>query len=243
MIKKKVDHAGRGFISSDPDWPNKSSGGADYPSPPADVPAVAVVEDTAAIQEIATAEAVKAPPVHVMLDLETWDTASTAVIIAIGATAFDPNRSELGESFYVVVDPRVQIKCGRTISADTMLWWMDAKQDTARADWLRSWSEERTDLVSALYAFEEWYEKFPPLTPVWGNGANFDNVILRSAYKGLQQECPFNGFLDRCFRTLKSIQGAKHVEPINPFPHDALFDSQHQARWAQAIAKEFMLKL
>ncbi len=38
---------------------------------------------------------------HIMLDLETLDTTSSAVVISIGAVAFDPETNALGDKFYV----------------------------------------------------------------------------------------------------------------------------------------------
>ncbi len=207
-----VDHLGRGFISTDPNWP---------------------------VEKIIESE----PPQHIMLDLETLDTADTAVILSIGAVKFDPNGTELGESFYVAIDPRGQTRYGRTMSAETVLWWMDPKQDEIRRAML---NEEKTDLSSALYTFESWYShcppylRRPPIASVWGNGSNFDNVILRSAYASVGQPCPFDAFHDRCFRTLKSINSTKSVEPTRENAHHALADAQHQAHWVQAIVRNFM---
>src|SRR5690606_12661716 len=63
---------------------------------------------------------------HIMLDLETLDTASSAVVVSIGAVAFDPYTNAIGDKFYVEMteDIAEQQKKGRTISGDTVRWWM-----------------------------------------------------------------------------------------------------------------------
>ena len=63
---------------------------------------------------------------HIMVDIETLDTVQSAVVLSIGAVAFDPHTKELGEKFYVefTTDLQAQQRLGRTISADTVTWWM-----------------------------------------------------------------------------------------------------------------------
>ena len=55
------------------------------------------------------------------------------------------------------------------------------------ADWLRSLSDVESDLR------------------IWGNGAGFDNTLLRQAYEVNSREVPWAFRHDRCFRTLRGL--------------------------------------
>jgi hypothetical protein len=57
---------------------------------------------------------------HVMIDIETLDTAKTAVILAIAAVEFNLQTGEIGRTFYEKVDIGSQSKHGRTIDGDTL---------------------------------------------------------------------------------------------------------------------------
>lgn len=78
---------------------------------------------------------------HVMLDFETLSLKPDAVLLSIGACTFDTETGEVGNEFYLAIDPRTQHQ--RHIDADTVLWWL--KQDEAA----------RTKLTSAIEAREK----------------------------------------------------------------------------------------
>ena len=65
---------------------------------------------------------------------------------------------------------------------------------------------------------------------MWGNGATFDNVILRSSYKAIGQEAPWKFYDDRCYRTLKSLANIPMVQIDEATPHFALDDARVQAQ-------------
>jgi hypothetical protein len=173
---------------------------------------------------------------HIMLDIETLGTGSHAAIMSIGAVKFDPSASDLTidgviHSFYIPINLKSALKYG-SVNADTIEWWFNADQTFARETWL---SEPKIDLDEALLAFADWYGDNPNV-PVWGNGAPFDNVILRNAYTATGIDCPCSFRADSCFRTLKS----QVLPPVDPpeligAAHHALDDAMHQARWMQKI--------
>jgi exodeoxyribonuclease VIII len=156
-----------------------------------------------------------------MVDLETWSTANHATIISIGAVKFVGD--SIVDRFHVGIDPRSCTEYNFHIDPDTILWWMDESRNAAREEWL---SLNKVDIFSALDGFSQWFGT--EMLPVWGNGATFDNVILRSAYKIVNLQCPWPFWMDRCYRTMK----ASH--PILPDPrtgthHNALDDAAYQA--------------
>jgi hypothetical protein len=69
----------------------------------------------------------------------------------------------------------------------------------------------------------------------WGNGADFDLVILSTLYDDCKVQRPWRYHQQRCFRTLKNVfpreyEVAKQLVGGNPVKHDALADAEWQAR-------------
>lgn len=174
---------------------------------------------------------------HVMLDLETLGTGSDAAILAIGAVKFDPaDPSKVWEKFYVAVDPVSAVQCGMKMDPKTVLWWMSEQQDAARKDLL---SSEMLDLPSALSGFELWFGT--ESLPVWGNGAAFDNVILRTAYQKIGDTAPWRYAHDRCYRTLLSLcPDTPHDQDW--LKHNALNDAVSQTIKLQKIIETLNLQ-
>jgi len=165
-----------------------------------------------------------------MVDCETWGTNNEAVIISIGAVLFDPYAQHtVGESFHVAIDPSSCTFYGLKPDMTTIMWWMGEERDEARKTHME---QEQIDLASALDGFISWFGEDKP---VWGYGAVFDNVILRSAFRLVGLKCPWSFRNDRCFRTFT------YLAPLVPRPtnggvvHHALDDAKSQAYWLQAI--------
>lgn len=166
-----------------------------------------------------------------MVDLETFDNTPTSLILSIGACKFYKAGSGfVGQHFHAFVDPVDAQKCGLTISAGTVDWWMDPARDAARAD-LMSHSKERVPLRVALTRFAAWLDGD---RPVWGNGATFDNAILTNAYKAVGIKQPWSFWNDRCYRTMKSQYPDIKLERIGVH-HSALGDALSQAQHLQQI--------
>ena len=176
---------------------------------------------------------------HVMVDLETWGVGVEAVPISIGAVKFDITGREpisaQSDGFHVGILPASAMAYGMKADADTLMWWLDDKQSEARSHWMRL---EKTDIASALTAFIMWLNGSDYC--VWGNGAPFDNVILRNAYmKTLGPgTLPWEHWNDRCYRTLKNMVDVAlpDMEPYG-IVHSALSDAMRQAAHLQLIVK------
>lgn len=175
---------------------------------------------------------------HVMLDLETMGTEADAAIIAIGAVKFNPRGGDILDAFYTRVDLGSALAAGLTVTGSTIDWWLHEDRDLAR---MRLLNTQAMPLWEALTGFNDWYEqdKGDLSYPVWGNGAMFDNAIMRSAYAKLNMRCPWSFREDRCYRTLKSLA------PIIPIVsaedstlHFALDDARSQAHHMQAICND-----
>lgn len=175
---------------------------------------------------------------HIMIDLETLSTASNALILSIGAARFDPLGDGIVDSFHIGIDYSDCVKPFRNkfdIDPATVRWWMSADQALAR----QALNElHRVDLASAVEGFHLWYGAKEQ--PVWGNGAAFDNVILKHLFEMLGMDPPWDYRLDRCFRTLRKLAPA--VMPVDyGTAHDALSDAIAQALHMQAIVKHLNL--
>lgn len=166
-------------------------------------------------------------PVHIMVDLETWDTTSTAVILSIGAVVIGAPDQECPQ-FYVEVDPRTQYM--RTKSIDTMNWWEQQGNCPCNGT---------TSLVDALFKFREYLTKITARPIIWCKGTDFDTAILAHAYKQMGAETPWKYNDVRDFRTLKKMFAESMVITIeNPNPHNALADAVFQAQQLYSIGLE-----
>ena len=171
----------------------------------------------------------------VMIDLETLGTAPGSVILSIGAVAFAPGMQEADWSqiHLLPISVKNSRQAGLTIDESTLAWWMH-QSDEARGVLDCALEGGRT-LCGALTEFSEW---FPSGTKLWGNGANFDNVLLRCAYTAACMEPPWKYYDDMCFRTMKKTFAKVPAPTLQGVKHDALADAMHQTRWLQAILAE-----
>jgi exodeoxyribonuclease VIII len=153
-----------------------------------------------------------------MLDLETLGTSPDSVIIAIGAVKFDNDC--VYDRFYQVVDPDSCVKAGLKIDADTVMWWM--QQDIKAREVFKT---KGVPLKTALLQFAEWVEEDEA---VWGNGADFDNVLLSTAYRLCNAPTPWKYYNNRCYRTMKNMYPSIKAAHTG-VKHNALDDAEAQA--------------
>lgn len=159
-----------------------------------------------------------------MLDLETMGNGPNAAIIAIGAVEFDLDTCEIGAVFHCRVQLDSAVKAGGVIDASTVQWWLD-QNDEARKPFTTNVGS--LSIALALCDFSAWVRR-NGVERVWGNGAAFDNVILRSAYHSIGMSEPWNHWNDRCYRTIKAFFPDIKLERIGVH-HNALDDALSQA--------------
>lgn len=162
---------------------------------------------------------------NIMLDLETLGNGNKAVIAAIGAVKFDKETGELGQEFYKIVNPKTCIDAGLIMDVDTVLWWFKQSPE-ARAIFMHNASEIST-LQEALAEFTDFVGN-PKTALVWGNGSNFDNVILGNAYKAIGEPQPWPYWGDRCYRTAAALTPGIKRNRVGTY-HNALDDAKTQA--------------
>ncbi|HBQ8048238.1 exonuclease [Klebsiella pneumoniae subsp. pneumoniae] len=182
----------------------------------------------------------RADYVHVMVDLETMGKKSDAPIVSIGAVIFDPETGFLGEKFYKVVSLESAVSWGAEIDPSTVIWWMKQSSE-ARSEIA---NDNAIQLDDALLQFSEFvFENIPggcETAQIWGNGATFDNTVLRSSFERACLDCPWDYRNDRDVRTMVELGkaigfDAKTSIPFEGERHNALADAQHQARYVSAI--------
>lgn len=178
--------------------------------------------------------------VHVMVDLETMGKKHNAPIVAIGAVVFDPATGSIGESFYKVVCLESSVNWGAVIDPSTVIWWLKQSSEARSA----IVNDDAIPLQDALLQFREFVSDNvaggSKKAQVWGNGASFDNSILRSSYDCIAEDYPWEYWNDRDVRTMVELGQAISFDPKTTLPfegsrHNALADAIHQARYVSAI--------
>lgn len=160
----------------------------------------------------------------IMLDLETLGNSSNAAIVVIGAVKFDPTTGDLGEEFYELIHPQSCEAAGLVIDSPTVMWWLK-QSDEARAAFADE--DAMKPLADVLYRFAEFVGGHKAAR-VWGNGADFDCVILTNAYKAAGMERPWPYWGSRCYRTVAALRGSVKRNRFGTH-HNALDDAKTQA--------------
>ena len=164
----------------------------------------------------------------IMLDIETLDTAQSAVVLSIGAVVFDPHSKELGEKFYVEFthDLATQQRVGRTVSADTVVWWM--QQGAAAKQIFVDPAPEGVRRVSTAQGLTE-FASFVSRNggkeaKLWGNGSDSFGLVK-----------PWSYSRNRCYRTMKRMFGEGVKVSRHGVHHNGLDDAITQAVHLQEI--------
>ncbi|QMS34545.1 3'-5' exoribonuclease [Escherichia coli] len=171
---------------------------------------------------------------HLMIDLETMGKNPDAPIISIGAIFFDPQTGDMGPEFSKTIDLDT---AGGVIDRDTIKWWLKQSREAQSA-----LLTDEIPLDDALLQLREFIDENSGefFVQVWGNGANFDNVILRRSYERQGIPCPWRYCNDRDVRTIvelgKAIDfDARTAIPFEGVCHNALDDARYQAKYVSAI--------
>ncbi|WP_230905449.1 exonuclease, partial [Escherichia coli] len=171
---------------------------------------------------------------HLMIDLETMGKNPDAPVISIGAIFFDPQTGDMGPEFSKTIDLET---AGGVIDRNTIKWWLKQSREAQSAI-----MTDEIPLDDALLQLREFIDENSGefFVQVWGNGANFDNTILRRSYERQGIPCPWRYYNDRDVRTIvelgKAIDfDARTAIPFEGVPHNALDDARHQAKQVSAI--------
>lgn len=169
----------------------------------------------------------------VMIDIESLSTKPNAVVLSVGAVAFNcrVNEEKNREYFHEIIGTKEiwqeQVMFGRHKCKDTVAWWK--KQLPKAKEIFKTASCEST--YEMLEKLSKFIKRQHPNADIWSNGANFDGVILRSLYETYGLECPWKYHQEQCFRTYKRhmalVQDNWEFEGVQ---HNALADAKHQTK-------------
>jgi hypothetical protein len=175
-----------------------------------------------------------------MLDFETLGTRPGCCVLTFGAVFFSSTEDNpLGSEFSSVVSVESQKRLGLHTDPDTIAWWKTQSEE-AQAAVRQAYDESRAPpLEDVLEFFSEYLLQevgHKKNVQIWGNGADFDNVILAALYHAAKMEAPWHFYNNRCYRTLKNVvKGPKLVR--QGVHHNALDDAKSQAMHAVALLK------
>ncbi|EFM4211827.1 exonuclease, partial [Escherichia coli] len=171
---------------------------------------------------------------HLMIDLETMGKNPDAPIISIGAIFFDPQTGDMGPEFSKTIDLET---AGEVIDRDTIKWWLKQSREAQSAI-----MTDEIPLDDALLQLREFIDENSGefFVQVWGNGANFDNTILRRSYERQGIPCPWRYYNDRDVRTIVELGKAIDFDARTAIPfegerHNALDDARYQAKYVSTI--------
>ncbi|HFB2095700.1 TPA: 3'-5' exoribonuclease [Escherichia coli] len=171
---------------------------------------------------------------HLMIDLETMGKNPDAPIISIGAIFFNPQTGDMGPEFSKTIDLET---AGGVIDRGTIKWWLKQSREAQSAI-----MTDEIPLDDALLQLREFIDENSGefFVQVWGNGANFDNTILRRSYERQGIPCPWRYYNDRDVRTIVELGKAIDFDARTAIPfkgerHNALDDARYQAKYVSAI--------
>nr|WP_249534104.1 3'-5' exonuclease [Escherichia coli] len=157
-----------------------------------------------------------------------------APINSIGGKFFDPETGEMGPEFSKAIDLETS---GGIIDRKAIKWWAKRSREAQSAIFT-----DEIPLDDALLQLREFINENSgeSFVQIWGNGANFDNVILRRSYERQGILCPWRYYNDRDVRTIVELGNSigfdvRMAIPFEGIPHNALDDARHQAKQVSAI--------
>lgn len=168
-----------------------------------------------------------------MIDIETLGTEDNTIVLSVGLALFNWERpddpvkpvTEFG------IDVREQEKLGRTISVDTLMWWMQ------QSDKAREVFDERQRRLPCMEAVVQIVNAISIADSVWANGPDFDCRILGHLTKQILPHSRWPFWKHRCVRTMKSLFPEAANLQYKRVAHNALDDAVYQAEQMRAIAR------
>lgn len=147
---------------------------------------------------------------------------------------FDPQTGDMGPEFSKIIDLET---AGGVIDRDTIKWWLKQSREAQSAI-----MTDEIPLDDALLQLREFIDENSGefFVQVWGNGANFDNTILRRSYERQGIPCPWRYYNDRDVRTIVELGKAIDFDARTAIPfegerHNALDDARYQAKYVSVI--------
>ncbi len=174
----------------------------------------------------------------VMLDLETFGTGSNSVIVSISAVQFNIETGEIGEVFEQGLNLQQQIDAGGIMDAATVMWWLKQPEE-AQVALTKLYDNP---VIFVLEAFNEWLTKID-CSGIWGNGATFDNTLLRNLYARHKIKFVLAYWADRDVRTMVATFAINRKQyKFVGTKHKGVDDCIHQINYIVGGKKEWLKK-
>lgn len=168
----------------------------------------------------------------VMIDIETLARSERAVVISLGAVAFDaevpaPDGTEGLPMFYTAI--QFEDQKDREINAETVRWWMNQNADAQHAAFTTEASTNFHDgqmgTARALFGLREFIQfQAGADRKVWAKSPSFDLNILENLYAEFNVSLPWTYSQERDVRTIISAAGVTNL----PGAHEPIADCQVQ---------------
>lgn len=168
---------------------------------------------------------------HVMLDIETLGTDSKSLVLSISAVEFTLG-GETGRKFEMALPVLEQLLHHEVVvDMSTICWWKTQNEEAKRE--IKRLKPAKT-VVQALIAFNMFLEQFGKNVSIWGNGATFDNTIVRNLYKSFNVDFIVPFWCDKDVRTIVSLIDYETVNKragkFNGIKHRGIDDCLHQVK-------------
>ena len=157
-----------------------------------------------------------------------------AIAMPWGMNFWTPQTGDMGPEFSKTIDLET---AGGVIDRDTIKWWLKQSREAQSAI-----MTDEIPLDDALLQLREFIDENSGefFVQVWGNGANFDNTILRRSYERQGIPCPWRYYNDRDVRTIVELGKAIDFDARTAIPfegerHNALDDARYQAKYVSVI--------
>jgi hypothetical protein len=156
-----------------------------------------------------------------MIDIETFDTANSAVIFQIGVVVFNGATIITKRCIDILVQPQISSIDGRTISASTLAFWLNPEiSGVAHAALTNAAATTLTGALTELKGVLDFHNP----EQVWAKGS-FDFNLLEDACDQHSCAVPWNFRQPRDLRTMMKECGVPKHDNIS---HNALDDCYHQ---------------
>ncbi len=180
----------------------------------------------------------------IMVDIECLSTQLGAVILTIGAVAFDPHSDRIGPTFSVRLPTQEQIEKGALVDTDTIDWWINQSPEARNAAFHGPGASSVAAGLAKFSRFSSHVGK--ENLRLWSNGPAFDSAQLQLTYARFKAELgngqgwPFRYNADRDCRTIFELAYPDEKVPVETAgtAHNALDDALWQAKAVQVCMRK-----
>ena len=169
----------------------------------------------------------KAPEVIVMADIESLDIGPRSIVSQIGmvfALAADPETVLKEVLVYLPIQPQIELK--RTISAQTLSWWMK-QGDEARAEFEQNTGDDFEELPALLRHVNRQFVQIVDGREyeLYARGPQFDIVNIESVMSDVAVKPAWKYDRIRDLRTVMALAGMR----TGDIPRDTTRFPEHMA--------------